>query len=250
MNRNRSLAAALALPLVAAGVLVVGTSQTAVAQRHDVAAATQRVATGPLIQGVVADSASGRFLDNVDVKAVSEGRTASSSLTYSSPRADGPQHGYFYLSVGRGTYDIVLSRSGYQSRTISDVEVTRHQRRISLGKITLKAKPVPTTTGARLKTSKITTADKGRVTVQVSSKATSKPVGDVTLMIGRKEVGSDTLTSSDGGAVTIGLKRMDVGTYKIKASFAGSRKQNLAASSSDPVTLQVTRARHHRSTTR
>jgi hypothetical protein len=247
MNRTRSLAAALALPLVAAGVLVVGSSQTAAAQRHDVAAPTQRVAAGPLIQGVVVSTA-GRYLDNVDVRAVSDGHNAASSLTYASSRADGPQHGYFYLSVPRGTYDVVLSRSGYESRTISDVSVTRSHRKISLGEITLKAKPAPTSTGASLKSSKVTTADKARLTVRVSSKATSKPVGDVTVMIGRQEVGSDTLTAADGGSVTIGLKRQDVGTYKVKAYFDGSKKQNLAASSSGPVTLQVTRAKHHRPT--
>lgn len=249
MTPNRSLVAALVLPLATAGLLAAGTSQTsarsASAQRHDVAAAPQRVATGPLIQGVVADR-NGHYLDDVDVRAVSGGATAASALTYASPRADGPQHGYFFLAVGElGHYTVTLRKDGYQSRTLA-VDVTRNQRKVSLGEIDLTPKPRGTTTGATLRSAKVTTADKARLVVQVSTRATGKPVGGVTVTIGRKKVGSDTLTASDRGSVTIGLQRLAVGTYKVKASYAGSKKQNLAASTSAPVTLQVVRARHRR----
>lgn len=251
MNRNRSLAAALALPLVVSGVLLAGSSQTANAARHDAAAPSQRVAAGPLIQGVVAD-ASGHFLDDVDVRAVGDSGAAASALTYASDRAAGPQHGYFYLAVGHGgSYDVTFSKAGYVSRTVQ-VEVPRHRRSVSLGEIDLKAKTSPTTTTADLKSAKVTAADKPRLTVDVSSRATAKPVGAVTVKIGHQEVGSDVLTASDRGTVTIGLKRQPAGTYKVKAYFSGSKKQNLAASSSSPVTLQVTRPprhKHHRSAT-
>jgi len=240
MNRNRSLAAALALPLVAAGVLVAGSSQTAAAQRHDVAAPSLRVAAGPLIQGVVA-STSGRYLDDVDVRAVADGERASSDLTYASNRPDGPQHGYFFLTVDPGTYDVVLSKPGYESQTIQDVTVTRRHRKASLGDIHLKPRPAASSTSARLKSARVGTGDRARLDVEVASRTTSRPTGDVTVMIGRQQVGSDTLTSSDGGEVTIGLKQLPAGTYRVTAHYAGSRKQNLAPSTSRTLTLQVVR---------
>ena len=244
MRPNRSLAAALVLPLAIAGLLAAGTSHSAAAQRHDVAAPTQQVSAGPRIQGVVADQ-NGHYMDNVEVHAVnSSGATAASDFTYASDRAYGEPHGFFNLSVRRlGTYTVSFSKDGYvtQSRT---VEVTRRPRIVLLGEIDLKVKPRGTTTDAGLKSAKVTTADKARVVVQVATGATKKPVGDVTVLIGRKKVGSDTLTASDRGSVTIGLQRLAVGTYKVRAIYAGSRKQNLAASTSGPVTLQVVRAKH------
>jgi len=240
MNRNRSLAAALVLPLATVGLLAAGTSQTSAAQRHDVAAPTQRVATGPLIQGVVRDQA-GHYLDDVHVKAVGSGGHAE-DLTYASNWPDGKQHGYFYLAVGGlGTYTVTFSKDGYVSQSLT-TRVTREQRRVSLGEIALKVKPKATTTVARLKDASITTDDKARVTVQVS---TQKPVGKVTVKVGGKEVGSDTLTASDRGSVTIGLPKQPAGTYQVKAFYGGSTGQNLAASSSEPVQLKVAKPRHH-----
>ena len=244
MNLDRFLAAALGLPLVAAGAFVVGSSQTASAARHDVAAPSMRVAAGLRIQGVVADAVSGRHLDDVDVEAVAEDGTVASDLTYASDRP-GYDHGFFNLGVGRrGTYTVTFSRSGYVSQS-QTVEVTRRPRVTFVEEVDLRPRLVATTTRAALKSSRITTSDKGRLLVQVTSKGTRKPTGEVTVMAGRQQVGSDTLTASDGGAVTIGLRQLPVGTYRITASFAGSRKLNLASSTSGATSLQVVRSRRH-----
>lgn len=243
MNRKSSLAAALVLPLATVGLVAAGTSSTSAAQRHDVAAATQRVAAGPRIQGVVADT-SGHYLDDVDVRAVSDRGVAASALTYANNRSGGPPHGFFNLSVhSLGTYTVTFSLDGYVSQS-QVVEVTRRQRVVHVDEVELKAKPRATRTVAKLKDASITTDDKARVTVQVS---TTKPVGTVTVKIGGREVGSDTLTASDGGSVTIGLPKQGVGTYQVKAYYGGSKGQNLAPSSSDAVQLKVAKpARHHR----
>ncbi len=242
MTRNRPLAAALLLPLAAAGLVASGTSPTAAAQAH-----LAPLAATPgtyLIQGVVADAAR-HYLDDVSVEAVRDGRVVASDLTYASPRDGGPQHGYFFLEVrDTGSYTVTLRRAGYKDATIQ-AEVGRHHRKDSLGEIELQRKPVATSTTARLRAARISTADKARVTVTVSTSATRKPTGAVQVRSGRKVLGSDVLTASDRGTVTVGLRRLEAGTYHLEASYAGSRKQGLKSSGATALTLQVVRARHH-----
>ncbi len=242
MSRNRPLAAALLLPLAAAGLVATGVSPTAAVQAH---LAPQAATTGTyLIQGVVADT-SGHYLDDVSVEAISDGKVVASALTYASPRDDGPQHGYFFLEVrATGSYTVTLSRAGYRGATVA-AEVGRRHRTDSLGEIDLARKPVATKTTARLNTARISTSDKGRVTITVSTGATARPTGAVEVRSGRKVLGSDSLTASDRGRVTVWLRRLDAGTYHLTASYAGSRKQALRASASSAVTLQVVRVRHH-----
>ncbi|MCW2763246.1 MAG: hypothetical protein JWR85_3447 [Marmoricola sp.] len=237
---TKKLATALVLGALALAPMA---QSSQAADSSDTLVAPGRAQIRPLIQGVVVDK-SGHFLDNVDVAALRANgnpEPAASMLTYASMREDGPQHGYFFLDVGKkGDFTLTLSKKGYVTRTFPVGEVGKRQI-VSLGEITL-TRIASTATSAKLKDASISPTDKGKVTVTVSTKATKTPAGDVEVRDGNKVVGSDTLGSHDKGAVTVTLKKLAKGTYDLKAYFLGS--SSLLASTSKAVTLTVKKARH------
>lgn len=203
------------------------------------------VGTPPLIQGLVVDRA-GHFLNNVEVVAVrASGVVAASALTYASNWADGPQNGYFYLEVGKtGTYTLTLSRTGYVTRTLSSVEIVRLRQKLALGEITLTRKLADTKVAAKLPDTRITTNDKGKVDVTVSSTATRKPTGAVEIREGKAVLGSGKLAAGDKGHLKVTLKKLARGSHDLKAYFLGS--SSLKKSDSRAVTLTVKKPRRHR----
>lgn len=204
---------------------------------HAGAVQASRAGAPPLIRGVVADQF-GHYVDDVDVQAVrANGNVAASSLTYASNWKSGPQHGFFYLEVGKlGTYSLTFSKSGFVSRTLDNVEITRLKQRLGLGEIKLTRKQATTTTSAALRDATITTKDKPRVDVSVAP-GKAKPVGKVEIRIGKKVVGSTTLEAGDKGSTTVTLDNLDKGTYTLTASYVGSK--TMKASSSKKMTLTV-----------
>lgn len=210
---------------------------------HVGAVQASRAGAPPLIRGVVVDQF-GHYVDDVDVEAVrANGNVAASSLTYASNWASGPQHGFFYLEVGKlGTYTLTLAKKGFESRTYGPAEITRLKQRLSLGEITLTRKPVvvATATSAELRDASIATGEKAKVAVSVSP-AKAKPTGQVEVRIGSKVVGSATLKAGDKGSTTVKLGKLAKGKHLIKAYYLGS--ETTKASSSQKMKLRVGKVR-------
>ncbi|HEY0953056.1 Ig-like domain repeat protein [Nocardioides sp.] len=238
MSPRRTLAAAAAL--LAAAVLVPQALPATAATHRGVAVTAPRTGQS-LIQGVVTDQ-TGRYVDDVTVQATkADGTPAASAKTYASDRADGPQHGYFYLEVGRGTYTLTLTRSGYRTATYGPFEITRRRQTISLGEIGIVKMLPETKTAAALVRRSVTTKQNGVVEVAVSAKG-AKPTGTVEVREGQRVVGEGRLKASDKGELVIGLDRLPKGAHQLKAYYLGSSA--LKASSSPSFTLTVTKARH------
>lgn len=231
-----ALLAAVAL-LMTPQVLPASASTT-----HTVRAAKPtKVSPVPLIQGVVADQF-GTNVDDVTVRATQGSADVASAVTYASAWASGPQHGYFYLEVGKpGTYTVTLSKKGYETVKYSGIEVTRPKQKVSLGEIAIKKLPAPTATTAAVTSKKTTTKDRGTVAVTVSTVATKKPAGVVEIREGKAVVGSVELKSGNGGSSTVTLAKLGKGEHVLRAYFLGT--DTLEASSSKTFTLVVVKSR-------
>jgi hypothetical protein len=204
-----------------------------------VAVAPARAATEPLVQGVVTDQF-GNFVDGVTVRATrSGGAAAASAETYASVWADGPQHGYFYLEVGRtGTYTLTLAKNGYETVEYDEVMVTRRGQKLSLGEIQIEKVLASTSTNAMLTRRAVATRDRASLVVAVTTKATQKPTGEVEVREGNKVVGSVVLKPGHRGNATVTLTKLGKGGHVLRAYFLGS--EDLAPSSSKrPVTLVI-----------
>lgn len=194
----------------------------------------------PLIQGVVVDQ-DGTPVDDVEVQATkADGTPQASDLTYASKRDDGPQHGYFWLQVTKGTYTLTLSKDGYKTVEYDAGQVTRRSQKVSMGELVIKRIAVATETDGSLRKSTVTTRQHGLADVTVTSKG-GKPVGDVEVREGGRVVGEGTLHKGDGGSISVELDRLSRGKHELKAFFLGSA--GFKASSSTSFTLTVVRGR-------
>jgi hypothetical protein len=213
------------------------TSHTAV---H--AAKPTKPSPAPLIQGVVADQF-GNNVDDVTVRATKGNTAVASAVTYASKWVSGPQHGYFYLEVGKpGTYTVTLSKKGYETVKYSGIEVTGAKQRLSLGEIGIEKSPDPTTTSAALVSRNVTTKGRGAVVVTVATKATKTPLGKIEVREGSKVVGGAELRAGNRGTVTVVLGKLGKGGHVLKAFFLGS--DTLAPSAAkQPITLMVVKSR-------
>lgn len=240
MKRTRRTAAVAAgLVTALAALLVAPQVLPASAAPQHAEGVTVARAGQALIQGVVVDQF-GEPVDDVKVQATkADGTPAASALTYASKRADGPQHGYFFLEVTRGTYTLKLTREGYKSAVIDDVVVLK-RKRTSLGETEIQKVLASSQTEAALAHKKITTKQNGVVTVTVTAKG-AKPTGDVEIREGRDVVGGGQLKAGNGGRITIGLDRLPKGSHDLKAVYLGSR--SVKGSSSQTITLTVTKGR-------
>lgn len=239
MSRRRIVAATLA----AGGVLLVAPhalpAQAATAS-HDVAAAPGKAVVQPLIRGIVVDQ-NGTPVDDVTVQATKDdGTPQASDQTYASKREDGPQHGYFYLYVTKGTFTLALSKNGYKTVEYDAGTITRRGQKISMGELVIKKVAVATGTKASLKKGTVNTRQQGEATVTVTSKG-SKPLGDVEVREGKHIVGEATLRKSNAGVVTIELDKLPKGAHDLKAYFLGTA--SFKASASTSFTLTVVKAR-------
>lgn len=238
---SRRLVATL---LATSGVLLAAPhalpAQAAAPHAHRaVAAVTTEV--HPLIQGVVVDQ-DGTPVDDVEVQATkADGTPQASDLTYANQHDDGPQHGYFWLQVTKGTYTLTLSKDGFKTVEYDAGQVSRRSQKISMGELVIKRIAAATDTSASLQKSTVTTKQRGVADLTVTSKG-GKPVGDVEVREGRDVVGEGTLEKSDGGKLTLELDRLPRGAHELKAYFLGSA--GFKESSSKSFTLTVVRTRH------
>lgn len=232
-RNTAALAAGAALMLAPQVLPAASTAQSA----SVVAAASSRVTSKPLIQGVVTDQF-GRYVDGVVVQATREdGTPAAAAETYASRWADGPQHGYFFVEAPGGTYTLTLSKPGYETAVYDDVQLGRRGK-VSLGEIEIQKILATTATTALLTGRNTTTRDRATVVVAVTSRSTKKPTGAVEVREGRKVVGSAVLKPGNQGNVTVTLERLAKGTHVLRAYFLGSDSL-VASSSKRTVTLVV-----------
>lgn len=196
-----------------------------------------------LIQGVAVDS-SGKGLDNVAVQALdaSTGQPVATALTYASARRNGPQHGYFYLYVDKGVYDVALVKRGYDASFVQDVNVNG-RKDVSLGQLTLGLRDWPTSTVAEVVDPVVTPNEPVLVDVTVDSEKAKVTGGRVVVSEGRRTLANERLTKADRGVVTVNVGRLAKGTHKLLVEYKAV--DGLKSSSSK--TFKVTVApRSHR----
>lgn len=182
--------------------------------------APAEAATTRLIQGVVWNQG-GEAIDDVLVEAIDEdGDVAASAFTYASEWDSGPQHGYFFLEVGPGTYTVRLSKAGYRSSTIDDVTVTRRQGS-ALGDLVIKRRPMLSRTTATLVDPRVTTADDVLVRVGVATAATDRPTGTVRVFDAGRPVGSTSLRPSRHGRAVLDLGQLRRGVHVLQVRYSG-----------------------------
>ncbi len=203
----------------------------------DVPAVAERAG---LIQGVAADS-SGRGIDDVAVQALDArtGEPVASALTYASDRRDGVQHGYFYLHVDPGTYDVVLVKRGYDAGLLAGV-TARRKAPTSLGPITLELRDWPTRTAAAVGDPVVAPKQRVRLKVKVGSRKARVDGGRVKVLEGRKVLANQRLKRSDKGSVKVDLGRLPKGTHHLKVLFTG--KEGLKPSRAEKVKVVVARS--------
>lgn len=204
------------------------------------AAAPRAAESHPLIQGVVVDQ-KGKPVDDVQVKAIkADGTVQASALTYASDREDGPQHGYFFVEVTRGTYTLKLSRDGYKTVEYDAGTITKRRQRISLGELEIALLAAPTTTKASLEKGTVSPKQRGVVDVKVTTR-NGQAVGDVEVREGRRVVGSDSLRKSDKGSLAVALDKLPKGDHHLVVYYLGAK--GLKASHSSGLTLHVAKKR-------
>lgn len=240
MSPSRPLAALTAAGLAAAGAvlaaphLLPANAAPAPDPVRAVVAATHRP---PLIEGVVTDQL-GREVDDVSVEAT-RGHAATpsaSALTYASDQEGGPQHGYFFLEVGKkGSYTVTLSKRGYRTETYGPIRIRRLGQTVDLGEVEI-VRLYSTTTSASLERRVVTTRQHGIVDVRVRTSATKRPTGVVVVREGRHVIGRDAVRRGDRGAVTVALPRLPMGNHVLRAYFLGN-DDGLRPSSSPGLTL-------------
>ncbi len=242
MLRTRRTAAVTAgLATALAALLVAPQALPASAAPHSARAVPAARAGQALIQGVVVDQF-GNPVDDVEVQATKgDGTPAASALTYASEREDGPQHGYFFLEVTRGTYTLTLSRDGFKTVVLDVLQIGKARQKLSLGETEVQRKLADSRTDASLAQRKVTTRQNGVVKVTVSAKD-AKPTGDVEVREGGTVVGEGHLRAGDKGQLTIGLDRLPKGDHDLKVVYLGST--TVKGSTSQTITLTVTKARH------
>ncbi len=238
---RRTRLALLSLLVPALLVPATASAQDDVDDDHDdVPAVVERAG---LIQGVAIDS-SGRGIDDVAVQALDArtGEPVASALTYASDRRDGVQHGYFYLHVDPGTYDVVLVKRGYDAGLLAGV-TARRKAPTSLGPITLELRDWPTTTAASVVDPVVAPKQRVRLKVKVGSRKARVDGGRVKVLEGRKVLANQRLKRSDKGSVKVDLGRLPKGTHHLKVLFTG--KEGLKPSRAEKVKVVVARSARH-----
>jgi hypothetical protein len=174
-----------------------------------------------LIQGVAVDG-NGKGVDNVAVQALdaSTGKPVATALTYASARRTGPQHGYFYLWVDRGVYDIALVKRGYDGSFLQDVNVSG-RKPVSLGELRLDLRDWPTSTVAEVLDPVVAPRQSVVVTVAVDSKRAKVTGGRVVVLDGGKVLATQRLARTDQGVATLDLGRLPRGTHKLSVEYRG-----------------------------
>lgn len=191
-----------------------------------------------LIQGVVWDQ-TGRAVDDVLVEAVDEdGEVAASAFTYASEWESGPQHGYFFLEVGPGDYTVRFSKTGYRAGAVEDVVVTRRHG-AALGDVVIKRRPASSRIAASLIDSRVSTADDVLVRVAVTSSATDRPTGSLTVVDAGRKVGSTALRPSRHGRAVVNLGQLRRGVHLLQVRYSGD--DLVLGSASQRLVLVVTR---------
>lgn len=235
---SRQALAGLAALAVTGGALVAGTAAASSQHSTQSVPMPQPPKIGrALIQGVVADQF-GRYVDDAEVHAVdAEGQPVSAYVTYASDWEDGPQHGYFYLWVRAGSYEVTFEKDGYLPTTI---EVDRAPRqKEGIGEVTLR-KVIRTTTVADAPR-KVRVGDRVPVDVEVSP-AKVRPTGKVTVSERSRTLATVRLDASDRGRLTLRLPALSRGVHTLVVEFDGG--PSYLRGSSDKVTVEVVKRKH------
>lgn len=241
MSRRLTALAALCLGATLLVPQASSAHQAPVGADASAGVSVSRAAVHPLIQGVVVDQF-GRPVDDVEVRAIKDdGSVQASAFTYASSREDGPQHGYFFLEVTKGSFTVELAKEGYRAAEYDAGTIERRRQRISMGEIEIEKILVRTSTRASLEDDEVTTRQHGVVEVVVRC-SDGRPVGDVEVREGDQVVGEDTLRASDRGRVDIELGRLRRGDHDLVAHFVGGTTYE--GSRSRTFTLTVVRGRH------
>jgi hypothetical protein len=232
MSRTRPLGGLVALLLTAVG-LVAG----ALAPAPALAAGEETS-----IVGVVRDR-SGHYLDDVLVEALSGGVVEASALTYASEQEAGPQHGFFRLHVEPGRYRLRFSKAGYLTRVYgARIRVTEGQV-VEFPTVALRIRPKASRVAGRPEDARIEPVERGKVLVTVTTAATKRPTGQVTVRAGRRVVGTAKLRPARQGKATVRLVRLERGTYPLKVYYSGS--EAVAAAKSRAFKLTVSKPKPH-----
>lgn len=179
------------------------------------------VAPGHKIQGVAVDAA-GKGVDNAAVQALdaSTGVPVATALTYASPRRGGPQHGYFYLYVPQGVYDVVLVKRGFDASFLQDVNVTGKED-VSLGALELDLRDWPTSTVAEVLDPVVAPKQSVVVSAVIASKRARVTGGKVVVSEGRRVLAVQKVTKRDRGTVSVDVGRLPRGTHKLSVAYKG-----------------------------
>lgn len=192
-----------------------------------------------LITGVVVDR-DGDELDDVLVRAVAaDGSTRASALTYASAFESGPQHGFFFLELEPGLYDVRVTKAGYVPAVLRDVEVGA-DRDIRLGLVEVKRLPAASRTVLTASRSRLPVGGTARLQVRVAS-TVAAPTGRVEVRDGRRVVARATLRAGARGRLSLQVPRLARGRHVLVARYAGD--DAVAASTSRQVVVRVGRNR-------
>lgn len=141
-------------------------------------------------------------------------------------RADDPTYVVQAADAGRQLRVVVTATiSGYQPGTATSPAVA--------------VRKLTTRTVAKLAASRIRASQRATLSVQVASAFLSNPIGPVKLFVGRKVVATLRLKETHGGQISARLPKLKKGSYKVKATYAGSAATT--GSTSRVLTLRVTR---------
>lgn len=120
------------------------------------------------LEGLVIDGLDEEFIDDVQVTAVEVGSQSrvATSLSYASQRKRGPQHGYYFLVVPPGTYQVIFEREGFEPFQSGRHTVEAAQT-VSVKDVVIDRVPAVPVVKVKVKTTKVTAGEKLKVPVKV-----------------------------------------------------------------------------------
>ena len=206
------------------------------------------------LQGKLTDQA-GHGLDNVNVEVWSDAgaiEPAASNLTYGGSPADGRHgHGAYRVEVPEGVpYTLVFSAVGGEEdgdafrmqaygqgrpiMTLGKAAAAGTVRNLGTTELVHQGKVRSKVTA--LRPAKVKAGKRGTVKIKVTSPFVAPVTGKLVVRVDGRKV-TDKLATHDGGKTTVRLPKLKPGTYKISASYAGTK--TVQKSSSAPVKLTV-----------
>lgn len=178
-----------------------------------------RVADG-LVQGVVT-VARGQGQDDVVVVAYKGNRAVASAITYASQRPNGPQHGYFFLNLDAGDYELRFWKRGVFDDT-KRITVGRGAT-ISLGEVDLqKVTQYAAVPFLDVREKSVRAGEKIPLQVRVDGPSDFWSArGSADIYEGRELVQRVNLKAKDKGIRSVAIGSLPVGTHQLHVRFVG-----------------------------